>query len=57
MTDDELEPETRPCWELKVPVGNNGKPLPPFCASLANGHGRCPPETCFVVERAKDRPA
>lgn len=31
------------CWEI------NGR-WPKFCASLANGHGRCRKGTCSVVE-------
>lgn len=35
--------DLRPCWEITAR-------WPKFCASLANGHGRCRKGTCFAVE-------
>lgn len=37
---------TTPCWE---PVPR----FPKFCASLANGHGRCRKGRCFVVDQVE----
>jgi hypothetical protein len=38
--------DSQPCWELDPKA-------PRFCASLANGHGRCRKGTCVVLERRR----
>ena len=48
MKDTHNAESDRPCWALV-------ERFPKFCASLANGHGRCRKGTCFVLEARQGR--